>query len=522
MAATGNGRLTVARLTVRNVLGVEDHTIDVDKVTLLSGRNASGKSSHLAALRSALGIDRTTLARLARVHEPGASAGEAEDPSVEVLLVGESGDRELLVTRRGDGSPEVRERVGEDWRKVPRPIEYLRQLIDVRAAVPALWLEMDDEQKAQAVLEAMPLSNYSRADALQQAGLEGFRLPPIPAGLHALEDLELVEAAVFSARTEVNRQQRAEHDAAQKLLSGLPAEAPKDASNEVEKLQAQATALSGEVAKAEAIAVGEEKREVEAADAALALVEENVSGTFRTAAAKLRAAAEKRVADFAAQVKAETDAQVEELRSKGEDELEAEQNRAEHRKIVAREKREAARQATAAKQAELGSMSERLATLRAQQEAIATDRHVRATAEVAEEKAREHELRADALTKSLAALTRYKLKLAEQLPIPGLSVRFDDKGRKSLTLDGIPLSTVNSGRLYKLATEVTLVRNDAPDDGSPRVRLVLLDGLEKLDHETRAGLLRECASRGTQVIAAVVSDTTMQTLRGEDALAATA
>jgi len=61
------GRLTVSRLTVHGVLGIADSVIDLDTITVLEGENASGKSSHLKALRSALGIDRTQLGRLARV-----------------------------------------------------------------------------------------------------------------------------------------------------------------------------------------------------------------------------------------------------------------------------------------------------------------------------------------------------------------------------------------------------------------------------------------------------------------------
>ena len=523
------GRLRVARLTVRNVLGVEDSVIDLDTITVLSGANASGKSSHLKALRSALGIDRTALARLARVNEDR-KPGEPEEPSVEVLLVDDTGERELLVSRKGEGSPEVRERVGEDWRKVPRPVEYLRQLVDIQAASPAAWLAMDDEAKAAAVLEAMPLPAYSRAAALQAAGLEGFRLPPIPAGLHPLEDLEQIEAAVFSSRTEVNRQERAEHDAAEKLLGGLPAERPEAEGGRVAHLEEEATQLSGEIARTEASVVSAEKAAIAAADAEYQLAQERVAGDFKVAAAKLRAAHEAQVAQLRreleeriAALKIETDRAVEELKARGETTLDEAEGKANAAKAAATRTRERARERTQLQQEQLSAMREELAAVRERQRAIETDHHVRKTAEEGKARARACEAKAQQLTEAIAALRRYRLQLAEQLPIKGLSVHFDEKGRKSLTLDGVPLSQVNDGRLYELAAEVSLVRHApaAGDDPSrPRLNLVLLDGIERLDPERRAGMLREIARRGSQVIAACVTAAAWRVLRGDDALAA--
>jgi hypothetical protein len=490
------GRLTVSRLTIHGVLGVEDSTIDIDTITVLSGENASGKSSHLKALRSALGIDRTQLGRLARV-----GADEAEEPSVEVLLVGE--DREVQVTRKGAGSPEVRERVGDDWRKVPRPVEWLRDLIDVEAANPAAWLAADDEARAAAVLAAMPLDGYSRAEALKAAGLEGFRLPPIPAGLHPLEDLEQIEETVRSSRTEVNRQERAEHDAAAKLLAGLPAEAPGDVAAIVAAGDREASRLAEEIA-----------RETEAIEAAYRLADEKISGAFKVEAGRLRAAHEAK----AAEVRAAAEQRVAELLAETETAIDVAKTSGEADLDRAQTMRLEGVQALEAKRRDLATGREKLAALREQQRAADTDSHVRATAAEAQAKAKEHEARARALTAGIEALRRYRLELAGRLPIKGLAVKFDEKGRKSLTLDGVPLAQVNTGRLVELATEVSLLRNRPATDGRAFLPLVLLDGIEALDPKARAALLREVASRGAQVVAACVGPEAMRALRGDAAL----
>jgi hypothetical protein len=520
---TPTGRLTVARLTVHGVLGVEDSTIDLADITVLAGANATGKSTHLKALRSALGIDRTALARLARIDDSVVDS-DGKEPSVEVLLVGE--DREVQVTRRGAGSPEVRERVGEDWRKVPRPVEWLRDLIDVEAANPAAWLAADDETRATAVLAAMPLAGYDRAAALKAAGLETFRLPPLPAGLHPLEDLEQIEAAVFSSRTEVNRQERAEHDAATKLLAGLPAEAPGDVEKDVRMAEFDNAALADAIAREEEAADAAEREAAQAAAGALRVAQERIGGAFKAeaarlraaheaAAAELRAAAERRIAELLA----ETETAIDALKTRGEGEIDAAQEAAEKARQAAREKRENARFALDAKKRTLAEGREKLAALRAQQQTAETDRHVRSTAAEAQAKAREHAARAAALTAGIEALKRYRLQLAERLPIKGLRIAFDEKGRKSLLLDNVPLGQVNDGRLVELATEVSLLRSRPADPARPHLPLVLLDGMEKLDPKARAALLREIASRGAQVVAAVVGPEALRTLRGEAAVA---
>jgi len=513
-----SGRLTISRLTVHGVLGVADSTIDLDTITVLAGANATGKSSHLKALRSALGIDRTALARLTRIPDAidfkGATVVEdllPGEPSVEVLLVGE--DREVSVTRRGSGSPDVRERVGEDWRKVPRPVEWLRELIDVEAANPALWLASDDETRAAAVLAAMPLEGYRRAAALRAAGLESFRLPQLPEGLHPLEDLELIEDAVFSARTEIKRQERAEHDAATKLLAGLPAEAPRD----VEGLLAVAVST----AEAQAAILARDEEAEKAAERAATTRVRADHERERTAAAtafELAGAAAREASAEALRVA------MNDLRFMRDQEMTAAQAKYEAAQATARNERAEAQTVLEKLRAELALQRERVADLRARQQGAETDRHVRATAAEAEAKAQEHETRAGELSAGIEALRRYRLELAGRLPVKGLAVAFDEKGRKSLTLDGVPLSQVNDGRLVELAVEVSLLRTDGPHtqghtDGRPFLPLVLLDGIEKLDPAARGALLRDIAARGSQVVAACVTGDAMRALRGEAALA---
>jgi len=515
------GRLTISRLSIQAVMGVKESTIDLSDITVIAGGNASGKSSHLAALRAALGIDRTSLARITHLTD-----GIPDDgASVDVVLVGQ--DREVHVSRKGDGSPEVRERIGEDWRKVPRPVEWLRDLIDVQGANPATWLALSDEDKAAALLAAMPLEGYNRQAALAEAGIPDFRLPAIPAGLHPLEDLEQVEAAVFGSRTVINGEERAERDAAEKLLAGLPAEAPGDVAELVARGTAAAENLGADLARLEAasdaawnearrtIAATQERTE-ELLAAHVKDERARLRGAHAEKAAEIRAQAERRIAELAAEMETALDAVRSECDRQRDDALESFN--------AATEKAEAARgeelKMREGSRADLAAARERLAGLRAQQQSADTDRHVRAAARQAEDKADALRANSARLTRALEALKRYKLQLAATLPVQGLAVQFAESGKKTLTLNGVLLAMVNKARLAELATEVSVLRGArAPADGRPFLPIVLLDDLERLDSESRVALLRAVAARGSQIVAAVVTDEPLRVLRGEAALA---
>ncbi len=520
-AATPSATLRVHRLTAKGFAGIgDDLAIDfAPDVTVLCGQNASKKSSILAALRCGLGIDRVAASRRAHIGADGSIV----KPAIDIVLVGD--DREVHVRRVGDGSPEVRERVGEDWRQVPRPAEWLRDLIDIQGAVPEGFLEASTDDRATMLLEALDLPGYSRATALEAAGLVAFRLPPIPDGLHPLEDLEKVMDAVFSSRTEVNRQRDTEKDAAAKLLAGLPAEAPGDPSDNLAAAEDDLQVQADELARAEE---GADRVRAEAvANAARELREEqersarHLKGQMETyrakheaVAAQIRAEAEKRVADLLA----ECEVSIDELRAAcGRDDAEAAAERDEA-VAAAEASHVTARLELAERGGALDVKREAVAALREQQRTAAQDRHVRGIAQEALEKSKAHAARSEELTTGLQALRRYATELAGTLPIKGLSLGYDDKGRRFVKLDGLDLAQLNTGRLRELADEIALLHSTARAGDRPALPLILVDWLEQVDDERRVEHLRALAERGAQVVACVVAPGPLRALRGEAAL----
>jgi hypothetical protein len=517
-------RLRIVRATAKGFagLGEEEETVDFDpRLTVLQGQNASQKSTWIYVILYGLGIVRATLSRRAHILPDGSTLL----PQTKIDLVGDDG-REIEVSRKGDGSPEVRERIGEDWRLWPRPVERLREMIDCDAAETKLFVTAKDEDRATMLLESLDLPGYSRADALRAAGLDGFPLPAIEDGLHPLEDIERVMDAVFDSRGVVNSKERVARASADRLLSGLPAEPPVNPAAEIALLEARVTELSGDIARHEAAAASAEREAIAAADAESGVAVERLKGTFRGEAAKLRTAFEQQKAEILAEaersiaaLKAETDAKVEAMREAAEDGIEAEEHQAEHRKIVAREKREAARKNAAGLQSGLATATEQLAALRERAKAVATDAHVRAEVARARAEAREHEARADKLTAALKELRRYATELAGKLPVPGLAVAFDEKGHRTVTMNKIPLEQLNDGALEELAGKVSLAHAAQRGTDHPYLPLILIDWLERVDADRRAKYLRELAVEGgAQVVAAVVDRGPMRALRGQEAL----
>src|SRR3990172_7565613 len=236
--------LRVLSVQIRNVLGLAERSLDADgRAVVVSGRNASGKSSLLAAVQAGLGGG--SLAKLARIGAP-----EDEPPEV-VLVLGGDGEEDR-VEKRGEETARGLKRVGtsQAFADVPRPQEFLSRLFDPTLANPVAWLLAKPKDQAILLLEALPLE-------MDEAGLTEVvadvrsHVRPVPAGLHPLEHLPLVRDQLFTARTGGNRDARSQKDAAEQLRRGMPAKAPPDGSEGLATAEARAGELAAQGGRAE-------------------------------------------------------------------------------------------------------------------------------------------------------------------------------------------------------------------------------------------------------------------------------
>jgi recombinational DNA repair ATPase RecF len=524
-AETPTRRLILSRITARGYMGIEDHAIDLGPgVNVIVGGNATGKTSHLEAIRSVLGMERTAPVRVAHLKADGTLESK---PELEGLLV--DVDRpaayEARSRRIGASSVEVKVRDGEDWHVEGRAVEWLRDVIDMQGAQPALFLAAPDSEKQSAILEALDLP-YDRAAALEAAGLVGFGLGDLPEGLHPLEELEKIEKAVRDSRAIEGSKKRQALDSAKRIEDGLPSEVPLPVDDELEATERDVEAIATEIGRIQGGALDAERSAVRAATVALEARTREIDlayeskrtssyATLEAKIAELREAFEKRKRELEAEVETDLDAE----EAKGKADLEAARQAKELAIVEAGKSRREAEAAANVKADELATLKAKAAALHERKTKRESDAYFRKQIAADKADAARHAERWEKLTASIEALVLYKLRLVESNPIKGLALAVDpESGKISLSLDGVPLSQVNTGRLEELAVEVSLLRSAPPASGRPHLPIILLDGIEALDPAARRRLLKAVADRGVQVIAACVGEGPLRVLRGEEAL----
>lgn len=354
--------LSVSRVKISNILGVEDLELTPGKFTAIVGRNGSGKTSTLEAIKAALrgGHDATLLRN-------GADQGE-------VVLVLDDGTQ---IGKRITPKASTAVFVGADGKRASKPAESIRELIDALSVNPIEFLAVPRKQQISALLEAMPM----KADLDRLASISGMTLDASLADLHALEVIDRVHRDLYDERTGTNRAHKEKVATINQLSAAIPAGA--------------GTVEGGEAGVLEKMAEIDRAR-----DAELDRIDKKLAG--------LETTWEEKLADIDARMQALRDEQAAVLSERANIRQAAEKQRA---------------KAGADHSAARAPLAEKLAIIQANRDAEAKARATRETIAQMEEEADALRDDADKATAALAALDAYKAELLASLPIPGLSVR---------------------------------------------------------------------------------------------------
>lgn len=169
--------IKINKITIRNILGIDELTFDAGKFTTVTGKNASGKTSIMKAIKSVFagGHDATLLRK-------GAETGEV----VFVLNDGTS------ITKKVSKDKSELKATGQKAAQ-----SYVSAISDLVSVNPISFLLGDDKTRLKILLESMPIE-------LPVERLEEIIGESLPDG-QPLEVLGSIRKRVYDDRTGVNR-----------------------------------------------------------------------------------------------------------------------------------------------------------------------------------------------------------------------------------------------------------------------------------------------------------------------------
>lgn len=223
--------MRLARLKIRNILGIEDLEIDdVGSVTEITGGNGAGKSSVLEAVKAILsgGHDATLLRK-------GAEEGEA------VLVLEDGTEIEKRVTAAGSKLNVRHPQFG----RITAPQTWVNGLFDAVALDPAAFLAADGTGRVKLIMEAWPVE--ITREQLQDAVGECYTLPQVDFARHALHAIAQARSLAYDERTGVNRVAKEKATTASQLAAELPddTESDEDLARRLSELQQEYGVLEG-------------------------------------------------------------------------------------------------------------------------------------------------------------------------------------------------------------------------------------------------------------------------------------
>lgn len=432
--------MKIDHIKISNVLGIESLEFDAGQFNAIVGPNGAGKSSVLEAIKAALsaGTDATLI-------RAGAERGE-------VVLVLDNGG---TISAKIGASGTTRSVKGPDGKASPRPVEALRQLVDLMAINPVAFLTAKPADRARVLLESMPL----QADIDLLSKLSGRKLEPAP-DTHALAVIEEARRLVYDDRTGTNRAVREKDATINQLRAAIPP-APAGVDGDEEDLLAQ-------------LKRADEDRQAEIMRIEGKLV--SIRATDNSERQRLRA---------------EAQAKIDAINSELSEALQAAAATLAKTEAAAATQRERTITKHAAATAPLNAA---LAAIRQNRETAGRRSATLATIKQLEAELSNLQDDAQRQTAAIGAIDEYRASLLSDLPIQGLEVRDGDIYR-----GGIQFDRLNTAQRVGIAVEVAKLR-------AGRLGVCCVDGLELMDTKTWESFRDAASQSDLQLFVTRVAD----------------
>ena len=474
--------MKLSRVTISQFMGISELTFDLASgMSVVSGTNAAGKSSVLAALRAC-------------VDGHDASVIRKGSESAEIMIELDDGAR-------------VRTRVTPDKTNVTvnhpilgsisRKKEFLTKLIGSLSLNPVSFLTAKPAAQCALLLDALPLKlTPATVRELVSGTDETERAYALPCQeTHALKLLDELEKPRFEQRTGITRALKEKRNTVAQLFATLPAGTDPRAGID---WQAKRTMLEDEersMIAADTAAIAVVRREADQRKASITEACQAALASAEKAKADQLAATRQREADEIAAIKARA-AEAVALLERSTGTVTAEREREARAECDAIDnKAQIALDAMGAEQEQRhAALSEQLGEAKANADQQTRNSTTCMTITQVEAEAQVLEDEQTALTATIERIRRHRESLTAQLPIKGVAIRDGE-----IAVNGVALHLVNTAERIRIAVELAMLKTG-------ELKLVCFDDLEHLDLEHRTELAKQIEAHGMQAIAAMVSD----------------
>lgn len=453
----------LARVFIKSVLGIEQLLFKPGKrFTKVSGDNATGKTSIIEALKSVLG---------GGVHDAKLLRNGSEEATIVLDL-----DDGVELTKYIKAETSEIKAEHPEMGVLGKPVAYLNKIRDKIASNPIELLTAKAAERINILLQSVPMTIAPEKLAFVP---ESFKKDISLSG-HALAIIETLRKNIFERRAEKNVSIRDKEGTIATLSKAAPPSPPEGTTWKAEKSRLEAeikklnksTQSSLENVKKNAAKTYEEGKENH--QKSLNAIDDEIDGKIRilndereSRKRALRLAREKEVEKETASAQSENSTIQADYKTKY-DPLKTQLTTAENR---------------FEEEIRFDESSQLLNRL--QEERLTLSRE------------------SDDLSTVLEKLVSLKSDLLKEIPVAGLEVRDGD-----IFVDDIPFDTLNSAEQIKLAVRLCILRTG-------KLRLVVLDGLERLGRKNREMLISELNAADMQCIGSFVEDDEDLKIEGE-------
>ncbi len=457
----------ITRIQITNMGAIASLDLaDLPPVVLIEGGNGAGKSSLIAAIQY-IGE---------RGHDPDIVHGDAEFGQVILTLTG--GDQVMARANRTETTRGWRPEGGRKWTMNRTLIDDICKAL---AYDPLSFLRLKDADQCAELLRLAPIEvpEEDIIEAIGDAKVEaaGISYPQVLTGLEAID---LTHEFLYKARTPLNTGAETQEAHADVLEQALPPAAPggKDWESEAARLQAEKATLE----KEQGDKLATLRTEFESAKG-----EANAAGS--TDARAIDVAADAKVAEAKTDAQRKIDAinlECQRLVDEANAERRTKMNAGSDKLTAAidylrKVANENAAEIKAEYEPRVAAFTSELAVAQERSRAQIQGEATRRAADMARMEAGVKRARAAAITAALGRLKALKLRMAEKLPIPGVSV----SGGRIVRDEGgslVPLRKWNTEGQNRFCLRLAVLAN-------AKAGFVCLDDAEHFEDEKFEGLV---------------------------------